>query len=480
MRKMSSAVVLLAIVAVCFLVGCTKNRASAADRKILYYVDPMHPAYKSDKPGIAPDCGMQLEPVYADGGPTGQAENGGSPASLASGAIQVSPEKQQLIGVEFAEAEKTSGTRTLRTLAKVALDETRVFRITTGSGGLVRTVGPFVNGSMVRKDESLGTFFNRELITAQQAYLFALNTMDRVKAGNEGTEQLKSTTTQVQTAEENLEVLGMGGPQIMELERTRQIARNIEINSPVAGLVVARNSFIGLRFDRGTELFRIADISHIWILADVFKSDAQYFVPGTTVRIVLPDSTVSLRATVSESLPQFDAATRTMKVRLEAENPGLRLRPDMFVDVELLVKLPPGLSVPADAVLDSGLHKRVFVDRGNGYFEPREVETGWRSGGRLEVVKGLKAGDRVVASATFLMDSESRLKAASTGTGTNATTGTSTNATKDPVCGMKVDEGESKVAGNTVSHKGKSYSFCSKTCKSDFEKNPERYLASGH
>jgi RND family efflux transporter MFP subunit len=471
MRNVSRVALLLVVVAICFLAGCNKDHAAAASRKILYYVDPMHPAYKSDKPGIAPDCGMQLEPVYADGGPAGQAENGGGNDVLASGAIHVSPEKQQQIGVELAQAEKTSGNRTVRTLAKVALDETRVFRLTAGSAGLVRTVGPFVNGSIVRKDEILGTFYNREFITAQQAYLFALNTMDRVKTNNESAEQMKSTMAQVQVAEENLEVLGMGEPQIEELGRTRQLVRNIDIVSPVAGIVVARNTYIGVRFDRGVELFRIADISHIWILADVFKSDAQYFIPGTTVKLMLPDSSVSLRATVSNELPQFDPTTRTMKVRLEADNPGLRLRPDMFVDVELPVKLPPGLSVPVDAVLDTGLHKRVFVDRGNGVFEPREVETGWRSGGRIEILRGLTPGARVVASATFLMDSESRLKAASTGS--------DASTVKDPVCGMTADESKAKAEGNTSSYRGTTYSFCSKSCKDKFEKEPEKYLAPG-
>jgi membrane fusion protein, copper/silver efflux system len=499
MRRPILIVLLLVLLTAAFLAGTRYSRSAstASGRKVLYYVDPMHPAYKSDKPGIAPDCGMELEPVYADSEPLHTEAHDND--STVSGAVHISSEKKQIIGVQVVVVEKTSGTHTLRTLGRVALDETRVFRVTTSVDGLVRAAGPIVTGSMVKNDELLGTFYNRDFLTAQQTYLYALNTMDRFKNNDESADQLKLTRAQMQAAEENLEFLGMGETQIKEVARTRQIARNIELRSPIAGLVIARNTFAGLRFDRGTELFRIADLSHVWIVADVFKDDVQHFQPGMIASVVLPGGHETLRAKVSDSLPQFDPNTRTMKVRLEVDNPDFILRPDMFVDIELPTRVPPGLSVPVDALLDSGLKKRVFIDRGNGFFEPREVETGWRLGDRVQIVSGLKTGDRVVVSGTFLMDSESRLKATSAGNsgpqmeapamqevaghhhseaGMAKTKKAAVHWVKDLSCGMDIDPAKATAEGNSASYRGMTYYFCSKSCKSKFEKDPERYPAS--
>jgi len=291
--------------------------------------------------------------------------------------------------------------------------------------------------------------------------------MDRFKDAKESEDQLKLTGAQMQAAEENLEFLGMGPTQLKEVARTRKIARNIELRSPVAGVVLVRNAFPGLRFERGTELFRVADLSHVWILADVFENEAQHFRPGTVARLILPRSRAMYEAKVTGSVPQFGPSSRTLKVRLETDNPGFALRLDTFVDVELPVKLPPGLSIPADAVIDSGLHKRVYVDRGNGFFEPREIEIGWREGDRVQVVKGLMPGERIVVSGTFLVDSESRMKAAAIGI--------YGSTIKDPVCGMDIDESGANASGRKTDYSGKTYYFCSDLCKGKFDKNPEQY-----
>jgi YHS domain-containing protein len=155
-------------------------------------------------------------------------------------------------------------------------------------------------------------------------------------------------------------------------------------------------------------------------------------------------------------------------VRLETDNPGFALKPGMFVDVRFEIELPPSLAVPADAVVDSGLRKTVFVDRGNGFFEPRQVETGWRIGDQVEVVKGLMAGERIVISGTFLIDSESKMKAAA-----QRIVGA---AAEDPVCGMRVDEKRAAAAGQKAEYRGKSYFFCADDCRLRFEQVPERYV----
>jgi YHS domain-containing protein len=237
--------------------------------------------------------------------------------------------------------------------------------------------------------------------------------------------------------------------------------------APVDGFVLARNVSPGLKFDRGAEWYRIADLGQVWILADVFENEAQYLHPGVRARVSLPNQSKTFLARVSEVLPQFDAATRTLKVRLEAGNPGYLLRPDMFVDVELPISFPPTIAVPVDAVLDSGPKKTVFVERGEGFFEPREVETGWRFGDRVQIVKGLAAGERIVVAGNFLIGSESRLKEAAAGMYAPV---------KDVVCGMEVDQGKAEAAGKMSKHGGKTYYFCSEQCKRKFEANPDSYL----
>jgi membrane fusion protein, copper/silver efflux system len=172
---------------------------------------------------------------------------------------------------------------------------------------------------------------------------------------------------------------------------------------------------------------------------------------------------------MSGALPQFDAQSRTLKTRFELDNRDHSLQPDMFVDVELDVEMPPAITVPADAVFDSGLRKTVFVDRGNGNFEPRKVETGWRFGDQVEITKGVMAGERIVVSGTFLIDSESRMKAAAQGNVGAAAT--------DPVCGMQVDERRATAAGLKAEHQGGAYYFCADQCKKRFGANPSAFLA---
>jgi RND family efflux transporter MFP subunit len=240
------------------------------------------------------------------------------------------------------------------------------------------------------------------------------------------------------------------------------------VRSPTAGFVLARNVTPGQWFDRGTELYRIADLSRVWIFADIYENEGRYFRPGMKVKVSLPNQGKAFQARVSDVLPQFDPNTRTLKLRLEAENPNYFMRPDMFVDVELPIQLPSAITVPVDAVLDSGLKKTIFVDQGNGIFEPREVETGWRVGGRVEIVKGLEPGERIVVSGNFLIDSESKLEMAAAGM-----QGT---LSKDPVCGLEVSQKRAEKAGRKISYRGKTYYFCSEECKQRFEKNPEHYV----
>jgi len=473
MRLRTLVIPIAILMAVSFLSGAwvshrTSGGGSArVGKKILHYVDPMHPSYTSDKPGIAPDCGMPLEPVYADGtrGTTGSATG----AALLPGTVQLPPERQQLIGVKTGEVEKSGGEQSLRLQGRVVADELRTYVINATIDGWITESGSATTGSFVKKHEVLASFYSPEFLSATQALLFALNSTDRVKSGGAGTTlsqkgQIEQYSINLKQYRDTLNNLGMGNRQIDEIIRTRKVNENVDITSPGNGLVTVRNVSPGQRFERGKELYRIVDLSRVWVLVDTFGVEADFLKPGMRVNLSLPNRNRTYIGRVSTVPPQFDPTSRTLKARLEVDNPGMILRPDMFVDVELPVHMPAMLSVPAEALLDSGQKKTVFVEKGSGIFEPRQVQTGRSFGDRVEIVSGLKEGERIAVSGTFLLDSESRMKTASAGiTGTPRL---------DPSCGMYVDEGKARATGHFIESGGETHFFCSDECKLKFLKKP--------
>jgi Cu(I)/Ag(I) efflux system membrane fusion protein len=254
--------------------------------------------------------------------------------------------------------------------------------------------------------------------------------------------------------------MGVSTRQISEMERRREVPITIDILSPTDGVVLSRGVTLGQKFDKGAEWFRIANLDRVWIVADALEGDVLLARPGMTAKVTVPGRPGTLTAVVSAVPAQFDPASRTHKVRLEIANPGMLLRPDMYVDVELQVERPSALTVPVDAVVDSGLRRTVFVEAGEGVYEPRAVETGWRAGGRVEVLSGLSAGDRIVVSGTFLVDSESQLRATAAGV--------KGPVEKDPVCGMDVDPVRARAEGKVATHGGATHYFCSDSCKASF------------
>lgn len=422
MKKALYISVLLIAVIVAFRLGSHSGRraatapaATTVARPVLYYVDPMHPAYRSDKPGIAPDCGMQLEPVYASAQLV-TTDRARSESSLPPGSVRIDPQRQQLFGVRVGPVEETSGSYKLRFLGRVAPDEGRTYKLNAGIEGYIQEVSSATTGSFVRKNQVLATFSSPMAAMTIQTYMLNLGAEDRFKkSAAEGSvegQSLASTNANLQQRNQQLHNLGMSSLQMEEIRHTRQFPDAIKIVSPVDGFVVARNVSPGQKFERDTEWYRIADLRRVWVVADVFENEAQYLQPGVQVRVSFPDQGKVFPGRVSNVLPQFDAATRTLKARIEVENQGYALRPDMFVNVELPVAFSRALVVPADAVLDSGLKKTVFVEHGKGVFSPRVVETGRRLDDRVEIVKGLEAGEKIVVSGNFLVNSESRLQEA--------------------------------------------------------------------
>ena len=447
----------------------TAEAQSHNTRKVLYYVDPMNPTHTSDKPGKAP-CGMEMQAVYAEALMATVSDPG--PASLRPGAIKITPEKQQLIGVGLCTAEKKSLACNLRLLGKVVTDESRSYRVNATIDGWISKTFPVNAGSSVKKDETLAQFYSPEVLTAAQSLLLALNSADRPKTTGEETasqrSQVESFDLQRRQYRDALRNLGMGERQIQELSRTRKLLETIDIPSPADGIILQRNVSEGQRFEKGTELFRLADLSHVWILVDVFERDAGLVQPDRPVKVELPYQGQTFTATVSKSLPQFDNITRTLKLRLEVDNPDLVLKPDMFVDVEMPLSLAEAVVVPAEAIVDTGRRQTVFVELGNGYFEPRNVQLGSRIGDEVQVLQGLIGGERIAASGTFLLDSESRMKLAAAG-GHDA-------SAIDVVCGMTVDRVAARGAKHVSDYQGATYYFCSDVCKKKFEIDPANRL----
>ena len=385
------------------------------ERKVLYYVDPMHPAYKADKPGTAPDCGMKLQPVYADE-PSAVVASA-KPSDLPMGAIQISPERQQLIGVRYGMPSLEASVKTIRAVGKVTPDEQRISRVHTRVEGWIDQVFVNFTGKVVDKGQALLTLYSPNLLATQEEFLLALKSQDLMKASTLES-ALPHSNSLLAATRRRLQLWDLSDEQIEEISRTRQPVTNITVYSPASGYVTARNAFPKQRISPDTELYTITDLSRVWVMADVFEGEASLVQMNQPVTISSSyGPRQALRGRVDYIQPQVDPVTRTLKVRIEAENPRLVLKPDMFVEVNLRIALPQHLTVPADAVLDAGLKKVIFVDRGNGYLEPRQVETGERLGDRVEILRGLKLDERIVLSGTFLIDSESQMKSASSGMG---------------------------------------------------------------
>jgi len=447
-----------------FSAGYMANRQSApavssdSAKPAPSYTCPMHPQIQQDHPGDCPICGMRLE--LAGAGPD-------TPGMVVVGAAM-----QQLIGVHTDEVRRSPGSHVLRVPGRIAVDDQRLYRIIAAADGWIVDLGQNAVGRFVKKDQQLATYYTKDLLYTERLFLLSIPANEPVPTATKDFSQASIRTAGSANPLfpiDSLRGLGMSDLQIEEIHKSRAASPHVKIYSPVSGFVLVRNVSPGQRFDKGTEFYRIADISRVWVWTDIFEKDREFLKPGAEATFVYQGR--RFKARMSEALPQFDTQSRTLKTRFELDNPGNVLQPDMFVDVELNVEMPPAITVPADAVFDSGVRKTVFVDRGKGSFEARRVETGWRLGGRVEIIKGLMEGERVVAAANFLLDSESRMRAVSAGV---------FNPETDLVCGMEVDGKKAAAAGRTAEHDGHTYYFCSDDCKKKFEASPGQYLAHTH
>ncbi|MEE9236109.1 MAG: efflux RND transporter periplasmic adaptor subunit [Candidatus Acidoferrales bacterium] len=377
------------------------------EREVLYWYDPMHPAYKSDQPGIAPDCGMQLVPKYADEVEAMQ--------ERPPGTVMLSPQKQQLIGVRTTQVQRQRLERTIRTVGHLEVDETQIARIHVKIAGWVEQVYVDFVGKRVQKGQPLFTLYSPELVSTQQEYLIARRGVEDL--GNSPYQDVaRGAESLLRASRQRLQLWDISEEQIERLEKTGEVKRTMTLYSPIDGFVLHRNLYARVYVTPDMQLYEIADLSTIWVYVDVYEYEIPYVRLGqaATMRLsYFPGQ--PYRGRVTYIYPTLDPRTRTVKVRLEFPNPNFEFKPGMFADIELKIDYGVQTLVPSEAVLDSGLRQIVFVAKPGGFFEPREVQLGARLENQYIVLEGLKPGETVVTSGNFLIDSESRLSSATGG-----------------------------------------------------------------
>ncbi|GAB4364773.1 MAG: hypothetical protein Kow00128_06750 [Deltaproteobacteria bacterium] len=370
------------------------------EKKIKYWVAPMDPNYRSDKPGKSP-MGMDLVPVYE--------EEGGE-----EGTIRVDPNTIQSIGVRTAEVAAGELAKTIRTVGRVTYDERRIATVNSKVNGWIERLYVNTTGEEVQKGAPLIDIYSPDLVSAQQEYLIARKHYEEVK-NSPYPDVVRGAETMLDSAKKRLAYWDITEAQIAEVERTGEIRKTLTLHSPFRGVVVSKAAFDGTKVMAGMELFRIADLSRVWVLGDVYEYELPWLksgVPATVTLDYLPGK--RYRGVVTYVYPYLEGKTRTATVRVELSNPRLELKPDMYAHIELAPRVGgKSILVPSEAVIRSGIRNVVFVARGEGRFEPRDVTLGLEGEeGTIQVLKGLSAGEKVVVSSQFLLDSESSLKEA--------------------------------------------------------------------
>jgi Cu(I)/Ag(I) efflux system membrane fusion protein len=359
-----------------------------AEPEVLYWVAPMDPNYRRDKAGKSP-MGMDLIPVYADAG-----GDSGSDVTIA-------PEMVQNLGVRTHIVAPGTLSRRIDTVGYVDFDESRVSHIHLRVSGWIEGLTVKSEGERVKKGQRLFNLYSRELVNAQEEFVQALS------AGNKRL---------IQASRDRLTALGIASDQIQQLERKRRVRQTISIHAPQDGVVSDLPVREGMYIKPAMRAMTLADLSSVWLLAEVFERQAAWVHTGDAAQMRLPYLPGRVwRGDVEYIYPSLDAKTRTLKVRLRFDNPDESLKPNMYANIRLFGAPRENiLTIPLEALIRTGGKERVIVAKGEGRFDAREITTGVESGDRVEVLDGLAAGEEVVVSGQFLIDSEASLKASLT------------------------------------------------------------------
>lgn len=346
--------------------------------------------------------------------------------NMPPGSVMIDATKQQLIGVKIGEADIVPLTSTIRAVGKITFDETKVVRIHPKVEGWIENVFVNFTGMAVKKGQPLLSIYSPDLVSTQQEFLLSVKAKKTL--GKSDFPEIASSANSLYAASrKRLELWDIPINQINEIERRGETVKALTLYSESSGYVLTKNAFQRQKVTPDTELYSIADLSRVWVIADIYEYEMQTIRIGqaTTMNLAYyPGETFTGKVTFI--YPQLDAQTRTMKVRIEFPNRNLKLKPDMFANVDLQIVYPRQVSVPEEAVLDSGDEQIVFVALGDGFFEPRKVQLGAKVNNRYIILSGLDAGEKIVTSGNYMVDSESRLKSSTSGMGS--------------MPGMKMDE----------------------------------------
>lgn len=412
---------------------------SEGEREILYWRAPMDPNYIRDEPGLSP-MGMELIPVYAD------------EINDIEGFVRIDPGFVQNIGVRSVEVSRTDLPHTIRTIGTFAYDDSQVFWINTKFEGWIENVEVNYIGQEVQAGQRLFDVFSPQLVSTQKEYIDAVRYLERLE-GTDYPEAVGRARALVESARQRLRYWDIGEAQIAELARAGEPRRTLTVTSPVTGVVVSKmdQALEGMLARPGMNLYKIADLSTIWIEAEVYENEIPWLRVGQQAAIEVPNQPGRrYTGTIRYLYPFLNQSTRTLKLSIELPNPGRELRADMYANVVLDVPSRAGiLAVPEEAVLRSGERNVLIVSLGEGRFQVRDVALGVNGNGLWEVRDGVAEGDRVVVSSQFLIDSESNLreavrKLASPPPPPESGTGAMT--------GMNVDPGEAEAESANPGH----------------------------
>jgi Cu(I)/Ag(I) efflux system membrane fusion protein len=406
--------------------ACKKADAGSKPADVDYYTCTMHPSVKSQDPKAkCPICSMDLVPVMKKGAaaqpgthhhsaqmPGMSMETSATNAPEVPTEFTVPVERQQQIGVTYGSIEKRPLALTLRVVGTVAADKQRRWDYVTRVDGYVQKLFVSSRGELVEKDAPLLTMYSPDLLTSQNEFLDLLQTRDHAPTNN--TAGLAENTNQlIESAKRRLRLWNITDDQIAELEQSRKAQETLTLKSPFKGVVQDIGAVQGRRAMTGDRLVDIADLSVVWVWAQFYESEIALLkrdLPVNITTAAYPGET--FKGKISLLDPFLNDASRTARVRVDVENADFKLRPDMYVNVELKLDMGEGLAVPVSAVLPTGQRNIAFLDKGEGKLEPRFLELGRKYGDIYEVKSGLKQGDRVVNSANFLIDAEAKVQGA--------------------------------------------------------------------
>lgn len=369
-------------------------------RKIKYWKAPMDPTYIRNSPGKSP-MGMDLVPVYED-----EAQSGST--------ISIDPVTIQDMGIRTVLVKKRDLSHVIHTVGLVRYEEPLQYSINTKISGWVEKLYANQKGQKIKKGEPLLKIYSPELVSTQQEFLLALHNK-KALANNSFPEIAQGARQLLAAARRRLELWDVSKQQIEALEKNQKVQKTITIYSPYSGIITRKDVSEGTYAKAGTELLAISDISRVWVNADIYESDLPWVKKGLKAIVTLPfGDSRKLYGKLTFLYPYMEAKTRTLKARMEFANPGMVLKPDMYVNVEIMTRpLHNVLTIPENAVINSGTSKTVFIALGKGKFKPRRIKTGLAGqNGLVQVRQGLMENERVVTSAQFMLDSESNLRAA--------------------------------------------------------------------